>query len=836
MRHVEVRCEDELTRLVLIRLCNDRTISVCLEERDASELVLVLRGYFRLATNQTLSVEQDEVPTFEDLAPPYLSLHKVVPEKWSYINHQDKVQQISFAVPPNYHSENQINGMFSSNPNKPNLMGTLSLDRNMNNSMSNRNHRIQNSNIDKCNSYDLQSVVSMEILESNVVEARNEEVLRRVHEMQQLVENSEKYLTEQQQNGRSTAEWQESSVDFESDNDSILSSLDDAPGNLKHSDSLLLLTQGTKLAPETTSAYSHAMIDMLQSEINQSESDNDSNYTPHNSPNHRFTNNNSSKVNGRVSFGLRSPDNTNQNENDLKQYLKQLKEQDNSLRELYDFDPDIIDLTALPPPATPDELDGGPVLASSISIPPVSFADCGFIDNSLLSSNLDLEEFLASVTVQPPTQQVTPAVELTPEEIMSYIIPPPPEVRASMENLYISCRNREQDIPMTNGTSDSIKTNGNIPNNGVKRRNSNCSVKSNIIEYATVDRKGPFSCCSKGTKEKNEDEAIQLPPRKSSIDKPPERPPKFTTEARQRSQSLSSAQTSSSEPPPQLPPRGENNHNAPPHIYLPPKKPPLPPVPPLEVLRSRKIVQTAQKNPPEIRTAGIGSPHLQRNKNVYNDIDSSFGVAEEGKQETPQRTLSLSTAVSTPTSPHLGRGAHHLTAVNIRTPEAEVKSHARTLSQPENTDGLRFSKFTPDNQQNHARSQSESGGNHVRSNSVSGNHVRSEVAHYKEKCATMRHNRYKDQEFSQCFQRNGDTRSLPRNGISTRENLLAKTDVAMANLLVRLDQVAAQCSAAQARGGGAQMCEEKFQVSITFVPFPWNRQIEFFNIFTVCQR
>lgn len=91
MRHVEVRCEDELTRLVLIRLTNDRTISVCLEERDAYELVLVLRGYYRLATNQTLPVDQEELPPqIEDLAPPYLSLHKVIPEKWSYIS-QDQV-------------------------------------------------------------------------------------------------------------------------------------------------------------------------------------------------------------------------------------------------------------------------------------------------------------------------------------------------------------------------------------------------------------------------------------------------------------------------------------------------------------------------------------------------------------------------------------------------------------------------------------------------------------------------------------------------------------------------------------------------------------------------
>lgn len=165
---------------------------------------------------------------------------------------------------------------------------------------------------------------------------------------------------------------------------------------------------------------------------------------------------------------------------------------------------------------------------------------------------------------------------------------------------------------------------------------------------------GTFSCCSKGRSEKTEEiEVIRLPPRKSSDEKPPERPPKLIAETRQRSQSMSNP-NQSSEPPPQLPPRGDTYHHAPPHIFLPPKKPPLPPVPPLEVLRNRKQVQQVQKNPTEIRTAGIGSPHLQRNRNVYNDIESGFGTAEDNnKTDTLRRTHS--TAVSTPTSPHLGK-------------------------------------------------------------------------------------------------------------------------------------------------------------------------------------
>lgn len=60
---------------------------------------------------------------------------------------------------------------------------------------------------------------------------------------------------------------------------------------------------------------------------------------------------------------------------------------------------------------------------------------------------------------------------------------------------------------------------------------------------------------------------------------------------------------------------------------------------------------------------------------------------------------------------------------------------------------------------------------------------------------------------------NGGSSPIKNGCTSSRENLLAKTDVAMASLLVRLDQVAVQCHAAQSHGGGRFMCEDKFQVS-----------------------
>ncbi|KAJ8967120.1 hypothetical protein NQ314_003080 [Rhamnusium bicolor] len=753
MRRIEVRSEDEISRTVLIRLQNDKIVSISLEERDASELVLVLRGYFKLETGQNLPVDQDDAPPMEDLAPPYLSQHKVVPEKWSYIN-QNAVKKCLLydaADLQRYQQENER------------------LDSNMNSSMSNRNHQF--SSFDN-NSIDFQSVVSMEILENGIVEARNDEVLRRVHEMHQLVENSEKYLTEQENLERLNAlsEWQETSVDIESDCDE--------PGQLKHSDSLLLLTKGHN-SSERRHSFTNAAIELLRQETTCSESDNDSIYTPHNSPKHKLAPTNDDNQMNRISFGLRSPDNTADKEQDFQAYLQHLRDIKNndenmsgdldSINDIYVFDPDIIDLTMIPPPSTPDELDCA--LPTPINVPPRSFADS--IDKlnklGILNEDQDLEEFLASVTVPPPTQKVTPAVELTPEEIMAYIIPPPPS-RSSLENLAISEAERyTESLPVN------IENNGDISrnSNGVKRRSSNGSVRSNIIEYATVDRKGAFSCCAKNKTEKllKHEENIQPLPRRSSDEKPPDRPPKISSQERQRSQSLTSnvhRNISNSEFPPKLPPRGDINHQAPAHLFLPPKKPPLPPVPPLEVLRQKKNVQQA-KPCADLRTASIGSPHLQRNRNVSNDLD--VNISENGEN---RLCLRHTTAVSTPTSLHLGRGAH-LTAIPV------------TIDTP----------GSPKLLNNHQeRSPTARSPIYVQNMTESPISDRSKV-HFKE-LENVQVN-------GGCQVRNGCT--------SNRENLLTKTDVAMASLLVRLDQVAAQCSAAQVHGGGRFISEEKFQLA-----------------------
>ncbi|CAH1119218.1 unnamed protein product [Phaedon cochleariae] len=655
MRRIEVRTDDEISRTVLIRLQTDKTVSIPLEERDASELVLVLKGYYRLQTGQTLPVDQEEAPPMEDLAPPYLSQHKVVPEKWSYIDHTT-LKLACFAMPPIYRGINnkKTNGLYNTmgRQTKQPLMIGYSLDSNMNSSMADRNRHFL--------SLDQKSVDSEQTgtLENGIIEATNEEMRRRVQEMHQLVEYSERYLTEQENLERlnSLAEWQETSVDIESDSDE--------PGKLKHSDSLLLLNKaGNGL--ERRPSFTSAAIELLRQDTTCSESDNDSIYTPNNSPKHKLLASNLDNKLNRVSFGLRSPDPTNRSDAtyDFQAYLQHLRDvkkngenaenpsandlytsattfDDNTFDDaLYTFDADLIDLTLLPPPATPDELDATP-LPVSINVPPRSFADS--IDKlnklGILDENQDLEDFLASVTVHPPTQQITPAVELTPEEIMAYIIPPPP-TQGSHENLTMREQEENKESPWR-GTG----------------RSGEDEEKFNVIEYATFDRKGAFSCCAKIKNEKTTktDEDIQPLPRRSSDEKPPDRPPKSIAQQpeRQRSHSLTTCLPPTSDfPPPTLPPRGVASHQAPAHLYLPPKKPPLPPLPSLEVLRQKK---TKVSELMEGRTASIGSPLFQRSRKVSNDLEEGEGVNGESENKGGRHA----TAVSTPTSPHMGRGAH----------------------------------------------------------------------------------------------------------------------------------------------------------------------------------
>lgn len=402
-RIVAVR-EDDIFYSVSIYFLPDRVVTFSMEDRDASEFSLVLSGYYTLLTGKELPVDKEREIYVEDCSPPYLSLHSVIPSNWSYMQSAHlRGHCMAFSMTPPYHAIHN---------------NKLDADRNMNTTLSNNNHKIHNGTDEF--GFDIHSVLSMEILEgtktNGLIEARNEEVLRRVAEMQKMVENSERYLNEQgelmdeYERHSMRHPWSQPSIELDSDCDSMASSKvssneeTPAPGVLKHSDSLVLLAESinhdlsditkgltepiaTSVSQQSTpklqrrnQGFSQILTDLqnLSNDLSQSESDSESCYSPNNSPIRRNPSIDSKNKIFRSSFGLHSPDSNDPKEYNLKEYLRQLREASNSedvpddlaadkLKELYGFeltdetliepDADLIDLRSIPPPQTPDELD-----------------------------------------------------------------------------------------------------------------------------------------------------------------------------------------------------------------------------------------------------------------------------------------------------------------------------------------------------------------------------------------------------------------------------------------------------------------------------------------------
>jgi hypothetical protein len=458
---------------------------------------------------------------------------------------------MAFLMPPPYHSTKQL--LLTASSKQQHLNTSLSHNNNNNDEqMANRNFIAPASIVkytQQCSSesdefgFDMHSVVSMEILENQdqykqtlkhfpqqklttFVEAKNQEVLRRVAEMQAMVNASEKYLHENVDengflkplNGNVNVNyWRETSVDVESDDNESQTSCNkqfaSSNGNaattdsIKHSDSLTLLAETIKndlnginnglnaiytpfddcrsngsstndtasTAPSSISntpkvqrrinGLSQIISDLQALGNDSSDCDSESlNYTPNCSPMHKANGigngDSSCQLRGagskpfkqiRTSFGLHSPDALGDAKEgmNLKEYLKQLKEASNKennvgqdlaakkLAELYGYeigeemiemDPEMIDLTSIPPPQTPDELD---IPNTMLNAPPRGFDDVDSGGGRRAKTTTELEEFLKKVRVEPPTQIVTPAVELTPEEIAQFIIPPPPSTNTT---------------------------------------------------------------------------------------------------------------------------------------------------------------------------------------------------------------------------------------------------------------------------------------------------------------------------------------------------------------------------------------------------------------------
>ncbi|XP_050428155.1 uncharacterized protein LOC126838085 isoform X2 [Adelges cooleyi] len=464
---VKMQKEDQISSTVTLYLQNtvQKEVSFCMEDRDADEFILVIKGYFKLLMASCLPIDREGESVHIDSAPQYYSHHIVKPTTWSYgpstiyAKEEEKLTNFAFCPmytpfshemlkPNDYGSLNRTIWTGMQNGNVDKNMNTMSLKRHPNGHLG---YKVNGEPKDK-SCIDVQSVVSMEILEnddSHAVETHNEEVLKRVAEMQQLVENSEQYLNRHQR------ESSDSDGSHISSDGSV--SLPPPPANLgqlKHSDSLLLLAQ--KGSEDSITAAVQAL------NLGDMESDTESINTPSTSPSHRTTNRDSD-----ISFGLHSPEGlvgtSSSGHEALQELWKNLQEDNRSLprNSLY-LEPDLIDLTLIPPPADQNKVNsaqtvnGGSTAASGnqCSLPPTLFADYdhhhhqqhqqnasdrfldsvldqGFKNNPGLM-NLDLESFLATMTIPPPPQANGKAAEkqanvLTSEQISSFIIPPPPK-------------------------------------------------------------------------------------------------------------------------------------------------------------------------------------------------------------------------------------------------------------------------------------------------------------------------------------------------------------------------------------------------------------------------
>lgn len=267
--------------------------------------------------------------------------------------------------------------------------------------------------------FDMPSVVSMEILESQQQqpEARNEAVIQRVSELKRLVEDAEQYLT-----GTSGAVADRSSRVPDVETSSLLSDMSQLSktesdlsgsgvgagyGRLRHSDSLLLLTQAGQKQLSLPDNSTVLLLDDATDHASSSDTDSVSttpNVTPTHSPSQRPKSSETASSKPPTtsasrppsmlkpsdsSFGLHSPDvplplNGDGEEKDLEGLLRRLQD-DLPLAEgsLLYLDPDIIDLTMIPPPITPEEEGLKMKFPATLNEPPTPFADRDSLENEL---------------------------------------------------------------------------------------------------------------------------------------------------------------------------------------------------------------------------------------------------------------------------------------------------------------------------------------------------------------------------------------------------------------------------------------------------------------------
>ncbi|XP_054722782.1 FERM and PDZ domain-containing protein 4-like [Uloborus diversus] len=482
---VKVTKEDEISSAVelFMKDPDKQSLNFSMEDQDAEEFLLMLRGYFRLLNQRELRVEWDAKSTqwHQETVPSFYSRHTVRESPWSYPpdpKEDSGYRTVDLAVPTPPYVPSLCEGrQMTRNASREKLAtpSPTSVDFNMNETPPapldgglGRRLSIPRTMIDERHpGIDYQSVISMELLEDSagdvdvdVYEAKNDEVIRRVSEMNRILADVENYLCPKE----------------------------DVHPSLKAADSLLLLAKNDRNDQERNRAPNEPEQPELPKEQEDEESDTDST-TPNDSPLHRSVPLRNSINNGHhpvlrrdSSFGLHSPDllpdiSSGNNILDILRHMQSENEEEIRLPfaegTLY-LDPDIIDLTMIPPPVTPD-VDARAVSGDTpLGDPPTPFLDNGAlheeierwigvpgsvnitchngdlpgcgpetdadafirvqedVDVSQRPSIDSLEAFIDSLTVPPPPLQQDSTAQ--PEDIYSqYVIPPPPRSSPSTE-------------------------------------------------------------------------------------------------------------------------------------------------------------------------------------------------------------------------------------------------------------------------------------------------------------------------------------------------------------------------------------------------------------------
>lgn len=510
---VTVTRDDDLACSVEINIKDPdkENLKFGLDDQDTAELVFVLKGYHRLLASRDLPVHwETEDPWKVETAPCFHGTHIVCPTPWSYApsgdlqNGPPTVKSVDLALPPPPYVPCELppdRGLSRSGSREqcaPSSGGLV--DHNMNETgplappavgggaprrvlrspvlggkqlepralLSSNGHNPPSDSSTADDDSEEHSV-KFDIMDEDdeddedeqeppaVLEVKNEEVLRRVSEMRRMVADAEMYLSSD--GGLPPVAGESTSCSSEE--------REQAP-MIRAADSLLLLTQLDEV--------SEALNEVAAPDEAASESDTDSFSTPTQSPLHRTSRLASEPAaaakRGRSgsSFGLHSPDmlpGMASGDRDLLELLKQLQSNPDiqlpfDEGTLY-LDPDIIDLTMIPPPMTPDIDAVGDV--SSPDMPPTPFLDrvlqsplgappaavppaaadsarvvaeleelCEALTELRASSVeeprplAELERFIASVSVPPPPtgDELLLLPGSADDDLSAYIIPPPP--------------------------------------------------------------------------------------------------------------------------------------------------------------------------------------------------------------------------------------------------------------------------------------------------------------------------------------------------------------------------------------------------------------------------